>query len=952
VTLERHITIATVAFANGFIDSTNFVDVMSALRGAAGPLTVDEVWLESGRLTQPQLGELIAAIDGTGPGTAARMVAATGDTLPFTAFAQGTRPLDVAALMTARTERGLGGARAVRTDEIAAVPAPDSQISDGQTTIRGLGDDIAVEETRLERKSSERAAVANTGLLTVAESVRAARRAAELVGDDAPRALSRYERRATLGAGGLGEVAACHDSLLGRMVAVKAARDENDVEAQSILEREARIIAGLEHPNIIPVYDAGANIGGGLGGGAGAGPYYVMRVVHQPSLDEVLERLRKGDVEARKEYNLKRLLRYFVQICHAVDFAHSRGVIHCDLKPANVLLGAFGEVLVVDWGLAWSAEHPEGPRGGTPGFMAPEQFDTETKGFDARTDVFALGAVLYQCLALRPAFPIWISQEAGTTTGSAPVQRYPAPVPPSEHPTEWKVPAEVEEVCLRALSLDPAARFDSARELASAIDDHLEGTKELERKLAEADRCTETGDELAERYHEFVESRPDDLTQVAAVRAATPPWASIEDKQELWNAEDMLEVTDALRVRTLQAAQSAYEQAIEALPDHAGARRGLARLFWVELQRARQARDALDQIYFEGLVRQYDDGSFLKNEHNEGQLVIERVSSDAELTLCALIEEDRRLVVASERPFTPNVLTLHRGGTTTPLSMPERLEAGSYILRAARPGARPVRYPFLIQPGGQVTLRIDVSPADRSDDDEVFVPGGTALLDESADSREVDVPAFFLARYPVTFAAYLEFVEATRQVDEAAVEALLPASALGMPYVRRESGLWTAAGLTTELLMTVPVFGVTARAAAAYAAWISERSGRAARLPREREWEKAARGADGRPYPWGDHFDATFCKMRQSRKGESTPEPSGAFPVDESPYGVRDLAGGVADWTWADTDEERRVGDYAVAYSRGGAWCDWSDDCRSSARRMYLATERAQRVGFRLARDA
>lgn len=924
MTLERHITIATVALANGFIDSEKFVDVMHALRGAAAPPTVDEVWLESGRLTQPQLGLLIATIDGGTMGAASRMVQATGDTLPFTAFAEGTR---------ARSE---------------LQPQPAVDDSDGQTTIRGLGARSLAEETRVARKSSQQAATANTNLLIVADSARAAQRSLELGGEtDSTREVTRYERRATLGAGGLGEVAACHDSLLGRMVAVKAAREQHDTEAQSILEREARIIAGLEHPNIIPVYDAGA--------AAGAGPYYVMRVVHQPSLDEVLDRLRKGEDDIRKEYNLKRLLRYFVQICHAVDFAHSRGVIHCDLKPANVLLGEFGEVLVVDWGLAWSAQHPEGPRGGTPGFMAPEQFDTNHKVFDARTDVFALGAVLYQCLALRPAFPVWMSQDAGTSVGTDPAPRYLPPVPPSEHETAWKVPPEVEEVCLRALALDPRERFSSARDVANAIDEYLEGTKELERKRAEADRCTENGDELAERYHEFVESRPGDLEQVGATRAATSPWASIEDKQELWNAEDMLGVTDALRVRTMQAAQSAYEQAIEALPEHAGARRGLARLYWAELQRARQARDALDQIYFEGLVRQYDDGTFLADENNEGQLLIERVSTDAELTLCSLVEEDRRLVVAAERPFTPNVLTLHRGGATTPMAMPERLEAGSYIMRATRPGGRPVRYPFLMQPGGQVTLRIDVGPADGLHDDEIFIPGGEALLDESADARRVEVPNFFIARYPVTFAAYLEFLEAMRRRDLDALDALIPSSALGMPYVRRDGERWTAvslgAGLTGEALMTVPVFGVTADAAAAYAAWMSERTGRALRLPRQSEWEKAARGADGRPYPWGDHFDATFCKMRQSRPGESRPEPSGTFPMDESPYGVRDVAGGVADWTLADTPEQELMGEHRVAYARGGAWCDWPVDCRLSAHRMYLATERAQRVGFRLARD-
>jgi eukaryotic-like serine/threonine-protein kinase len=146
------------------------------------------------------------------------------------------------------------------------------------------------------------------------------------------------------------------------------------------------------------------------------------------------------------------------------------------------------------------------------------------------------------------------------------------------------------------------------------------------------------------------------------------------------------------------------------------------------------------------------------------------------------------------------------------------------------------------------------------------------------------------------------------------------------------------------------VFGISAESAEAYARWLSEREGRVWRLPSEIEWEKAGRGTDGRVYPWGDHFDATFCKMRDSRPGLPFAEPIGAFPADVSPYGVRDLAGGVADWCIAD---ERRTAsrEPREVVSRGGAWCDWAIDCRLASRRRYLATEHAARVGVRLARD-
>ena len=141
----------------------------------------------------------------------------------------------------------------------------------------------------------------------------------------------------------------------------------------------------------------------------------------------------------------------------------------------------------------------------------------------------------------------------------------------------------------------------------------------------------------------------------------------------------------------------------------------------------------------------------------------------------------------------------------------------------------------------------------------------------------------------------------------------------------------------------LPVFSVNWHNASAYLAWRSARDGRAYVLPAEAEREKASRGADGRTYPWGNRFDPTLCKMVESTEAASQPEPVGAYPTDESPYGVRDAAGGVRDWCdeWFD---ERKV--WKVL--KGGAWADHSGACRSAYRHWSEPSTPHTPTGFRL----
>jgi serine/threonine protein kinase len=227
----------------------------------------------------------------------------------------------------------------------------------------------------------------------------------------------------------MGTVYRAWDRELGREVALKVLRaDLADAGATARLEREARILAQLEHPGIVPVHDAGTLDDGRV--------FYVMKLVRGERLEEVAARA-----------PLTEVLRLFLRVCETVGFAHARGVVHRDLKPSNVMVGAFGEVLVLDWGIARivrEAEPPSEPPKrdagsdgeadtapgtvlGTPGFMAPEQAQGLTHLVDARTDIFALGAILETLLGRgrqgspRPVASIWRKALA-----PQPADRYPS----------------------------------------------------------------------------------------------------------------------------------------------------------------------------------------------------------------------------------------------------------------------------------------------------------------------------------------------------------------------------------------------------------------------------------------------------------------------------------------------------------------------------------------------
>lgn len=229
---------------------------------------------------------------------------------------------------------------------------------------------------------------------------------------------TRYSLRQRIADGGMGTVWRVEDRVLKRDVALKVLHIEDPSgEAGARLEREAQILAALEHPGIVPVYDAGTLASGR--------PFYCMRLVEGRNLRDF----------ARESATLQHVLAVFLRICEAVAFAHSRGMVHRDLKPDNVMIGAFGEVFVMDWGVAKVLDEnavlpPEALRtlagtiAGTPGFAAPEQVEGRASDVDERADVYSLGMLLHFMLSDRKPAPRRLKAIVARACRTAPEDRY------------------------------------------------------------------------------------------------------------------------------------------------------------------------------------------------------------------------------------------------------------------------------------------------------------------------------------------------------------------------------------------------------------------------------------------------------------------------------------------------------------------------------------------------
>ena len=806
-----------------------------------------------------------------------------------------------------------------------------------------------------------------------------------------------YDLSELIGEGGMGKVYRVRDTRLNRPMALKVLRvDRMEPSVVSRFVEEAQVTAQLQHPGIVPVHQLGQLEDGRV--------FFTMPEVQGETLSTGIADLHQASMNGewrtgQRGWTLRRLLSVFTQVCDAVAYAHSRSVIHRDLKPTNIMVGSHGEVRVLDWGIAKvlgtlgtvPSANAFGPLSttrskskdntlfgsiiGTLSYMSPEQAAGNAEGLDARCDVFALGAVLYEILTGSAPF-----------TGNAPAILYArSKGPPSLTDTVTggrpALPDGLAEICERAMASDRDERYANAGTLGQDVTDWLDGVLRRERALHLTEKADEdfvNAEGMAAKANQLAERGEASICKV-------PLWAPESEKAQGWAKLDQADAMRQHASMVVLGAKMLLRTALTHDPHLLEAHMALAQRYRKEHQAADAALDAESafraEVNLRGQLENIPHGTDGRDEltcylTGEGHLTLITDPPGLSATLFRYETRNRRRVEVYDRDLG-----------LTPLNEIV-LPMGSYVLKLQGPGLSMTRYPFLIErqrhwdgipPEETSPQAIPVPSQGSLDVDEVYVPagwfwsGGDAKAPEPLKRRLLWCDAFIMSRFPVTNRSFLVFLN--ELVDEGKIEAALrfaprerggTAATHGpLIYGRDRHGRFELVPDNDGDLWSPdwPVVMVNHDGAMAYAEWLAKKTDKEWSLPPELTWEKAARGVDGRCFPWGNFLDPSWCCMGQSHPDRPLLAEVYQHQTDRSPYGLRGMAGNVRDLcadVFTDGGPALNGGRVnldplapthdSLTVLRGGAWGSDPRDCRSANRSFVLPGDRQPAVGFRLFR--
>ena len=761
----------------------------------------------------------------------------------------------------------------------------------------------------------------------------------ELIGCENEPTIGVLQNMTAIGVGGIGTVFSAHDPVLHRDIAIKILRPafRNKLNYVSSFIREARITAQIDHPNVIPVHR--------LGMFDDAGTYFTMKRVRGVTLSQILRKLKDGDGEIRKIYTRQRLLEIYVSILNGVAFAHSKGIIHRDLKPANIMVGDYGEVFIADWGLAIyrsendrsqntgkielgelpedapvDAENKSGkPQvSGTPAFMAPEQVTGKDEDLDEQIDVYALGTILYSILT-------WEQSPYGDVSTVTQLMQHVVSrkfLRPRRRAPKLKIPYELEAITLKAMNANKAERYESVKAL---LDD-------VRRYLAQYPVSAYSPLPLY-RFYKLIRRRPLVPLTLMAAMLTLGAWNLHTALQNYLLRRSLLTVAEESLLECEKSSNAAYAARIKlhelytrtGKTETFGTARSLKSRYlrsvnqfanslntsWETLNKLLNlhlSEKQATELFARLLTNQMqfaianNHSPMLTNTAERLRKLPPTLQADLYAAHPGLSQQIIQLeqnqgelkVITSDKSLT---LTVQReGASAIALNIApavNKLKAGYYTLNASFSDGRKMQFPVEVIRDN--TSELNLSLPERMPENMAYIPGGSFIFgDRTFDDQfaRTHLDAFFISRREVSIGEYLQFWNsiASKELKERYRAYVDNTADMG----RKLMPLWDDSGkLTVPYTEKMPVIGITVDAMESYCKYMSAKTGFSYRLPTALEWEKAARGVDGREYVWGNTFqkDAACLNTLDQTAPGNIPAEVGTHPEDCSVYGIYDMTG-------------------------------------------------------------